>query len=755
MSEIPRKFSLLLLLSSLLLFAYPASTQASVDWAGNMEPRVDRGSPVSIAPTNSAGVDITLHTYQAGVTEGAGQGANIECFLHWDGFDNVADGNWGDTAMSYVGDVGNNDLYHINVDVTSLAAGNYGYTAYCTSDGGANKTWQGDGNGEIQVETPVDPPADTPFLWDMTPLKGGTQVVAEGDTTPVTFSVIYYNQSVTETAGDSGVTCDLFWDGFDDTPDGNWGPESLPFTVDNANGSQTHSIALDVSNLPIGVYGFTSRCSTDGGTTYNWHGEFNDPSNGTLEVVTAPSGIISNLQPPAGSTTLRPPGDTNPLVFSVDYYKAGASDAPGQAAGVTCEVWSDAYDGVADNSWGAIPLTYAGDVSAGLVDRYSASIDISSWGNGIYGFTARCQDSSGLYWYNDVNPTEGGDGTIVVDTAPPPDITNLQPPTGNTTTIPLGSTDDFTFTLDFYKATVTDADANAAGADVVCEMWWDGFDDPVNGRAPDNIWEAEAMTYLEDTSQGYDRFALTIPSAGTTLPAGAYGFTARCQHDGTTYWYGDYNSPADGTLEVFSAGSIATERALWMDRDSIAWRPAYESTITNYELHYDSNGTLNVPTSVGTGIALTKGSVLGSNDYPKFPNADGYTEFTTPTLSDTQLRDILRSEIAIAGYDNTGTLVEASGMQIQGVLDAFYTVTEVETFLGADQLGVNYNGNSTQTLNLWAPTAQSVSVLYYGGTCDSTPTAHPMTFDDASGVWQYTTSNDWNYGYYRYQVSVF
>ena len=30
-----------------------------------------------------------------------------------------------------------------------------------------------------------------------------------------------------------------------------------------------------------------------------------------------------------------------------------------------------------------------------------------------------------------------------------------------------------------------------------------------------------------------------------------------------------------------------------------------------------------------------------------------------------------------------------------------------------------------------------------------------MTFDEASGVWSYTTSTDWNYDYYRYQVDVY
>ena len=95
------------------------------------------------------------------------------------------------------------------------------------------------------------------------------------------------------------------------------------------------------------------------------------------------------------------------------------------------------------------------------------------------------------------------------------------------------------------------------------------------------------MTYAGADNNGYDVFEYTVSSAGTTLPTGDYGYTSRCTYDGTVYWYGDYNDPSDGTLRVFAPSSLDNQSALWVDRDTLAWNPAFKNSITTYELHTD------------------------------------------------------------------------------------------------------------------------------------------------------------------------
>ncbi|MGC8798693.1 MAG: pullulanase-type alpha-1,6-glucosidase, partial [Chloroflexus sp.] len=124
------------------------STQAleppsTIDWVGLMFPRggvahaIDQGS---FAP---AGFDVFVQVYEAGVTPGAGQGAGIECFLHWGRYGQP----WTDLPMTYNTDIGNNDEYKATIPKTvieSLTPGSYGFTAYCKKTVETGRKWKAD-----------------------------------------------------------------------------------------------------------------------------------------------------------------------------------------------------------------------------------------------------------------------------------------------------------------------------------------------------------------------------------------------------------------------------------------------------------------------------------------------------------------------------------------------------------------------------------------------------------------------------------
>ena len=60
--------------------------------------------------------------------------------------------------------------------------------------------------------------------------------------------------------------------------------------------------------------------------------------------------------------------------------------------------------------------------------------------------------------------------------------------------------------------------------------------------------------------------------------------------------------------------------------------------------------------------------------------------------------------MAVAAYDELGRLVDATGIQIPGVLDDVYADALDRN------LGVNWRGN-TPSLAVWAPTAKDVDLL--------------------------------------------
>src|SRR4029450_13608752 len=105
----------------------------------------------------------------------------------------------------------------------------------------------------------------------------------------------------------------------------------------------------------------------------------------------------------------------------------------------------------------------------------------------------------------------------------------------------------------------------------------------------------------------------------------------------------------------------------------------------------------------------------------------------------------LRSQLAVSASSADGTFMDATSLQIPGVLDDLYAY--------GGQLGVVFDGTAP-TLKLWAPTAQNVSLLLYDSSSAATAILRPMALDPATGVWSVTGPSDWYGQDYAYQGAV-
>jgi pullulanase/glycogen debranching enzyme len=119
------------------------TSPSTLDWVGLMYPR---GGVVEAIDEDNAGGDFNVYVqvYEAGVTPGAGQGANIECFLHWGEYGAA----WTDIAMVYNPAVtGNNDEYQGTIPeatLDALAPGSYGFNTYCKKINEGGILWKTD-----------------------------------------------------------------------------------------------------------------------------------------------------------------------------------------------------------------------------------------------------------------------------------------------------------------------------------------------------------------------------------------------------------------------------------------------------------------------------------------------------------------------------------------------------------------------------------------------------------------------------------
>ncbi len=100
---------LMIALCALVLTA-AGSAFATIDWAGNVWP-ADNANVVPTGP-----VDVYAQVYKAGVTDGAGQGADLSAVLNYT-IDYVT---FGQVAMTYNADIGNNDEYTGQIPQSAL-----------------------------------------------------------------------------------------------------------------------------------------------------------------------------------------------------------------------------------------------------------------------------------------------------------------------------------------------------------------------------------------------------------------------------------------------------------------------------------------------------------------------------------------------------------------------------------------------------------------------------------------------------------
>jgi len=115
------------------------SAQATIDWAGNVWP-LHNSNHLPTGP-----IDVYAQVYKAGVTDPGGQGADISAVLYY----TPEGGSQQTAAMTYNGDVGNNDEYTAAVPQSALLGVSYVDVTVIFTDATDGSTYEvtGDQNG--------------------------------------------------------------------------------------------------------------------------------------------------------------------------------------------------------------------------------------------------------------------------------------------------------------------------------------------------------------------------------------------------------------------------------------------------------------------------------------------------------------------------------------------------------------------------------------------------------------------------------
>jgi len=201
---------------------------------------------------------------------------------------------------------------------------------------------------------------------------------------------------------------------------------------------------------------------------------------------------------------------------------------------------------------------------------------------------------------------------------------------------------------------------------------------------------------------------------------------------------------------IGESGGLSEEYAHWLTADTIAWN--VDDASAAYRLHLAPEGGLTLgETGVegGESVPLEWVSDALPEDLAQtWPHLAQYAVLRVPAGVD--VAQALKGQVAVSSQ--AGDAIDATGLQIPGVLDDLYAdaATDVE-------LGPVWEGRSP-VVRLWAPTARSVSLRLFddpeAAADDRTETVE-MTLDPESGVWSATGEAGWDGRYYLYDVEVY
>ncbi len=205
---------------------------------------------------------------------------------------------------------------------------------------------------------------------------------------------------------------------------------------------------------------------------------------------------------------------------------------------------------------------------------------------------------------------------------------------------------------------------------------------------------------------------------------------------------------ASGDTVTASRIDLAKSRAHWVDRGTLLW-DAPSGPGMRYALHFNGRGALRAdPRGVAGGQSLT----LSPAGAPvealrrRFPHLARLTAFTIAPADQAKAPAILKGQIAVSVRDSHGRLIEATGVQIPGVLDDLYPYD--------GPLGPDVRGDGV-TLRVWAPTARSVTLRLSAASSGPWRDSIAMSPDVGSGMWHASGPASWRGCFYAYEVEVY
>ncbi|GAA3944863.1 pullulanase-type alpha-1,6-glucosidase [Allohahella marinimesophila] len=282
------------------------------------------------------------------------------------------------------------------------------------------------------------------------------------------------------------------------------------------------------------------------------------------------------------------------------------------------------------------------------------------------------------------------------------------------------------------------------GADV--NIYW--FN--ANGETPAIEWPG-----VPATSLGNDWYEFQFPSSVTAsnliFNDGQGNQTTDLFRD-SDGCFGETGEEWTDTCDIpeFRPVEIIGARAHWLEPGRLVWRTT-SADISSVRLLSSDTAAISVVEQDGIEtiggesqvVTVTSGGALMASTLEKFPHLAEAPVFSLD-LSDEQAKGLMNTQLVAVAYDEAGGFVEATRVQLPGVIDTFYT-TEA-------QLGPVFDGG-LPSIRVWAPTAQALKLKFYDAGKNLIQTLQADQVEN--GVYTFDGSSDWTDRFYRFEVTVY
>ncbi|MFO7846913.1 MAG: pullulanase-type alpha-1,6-glucosidase [Balneolaceae bacterium] len=191
---------------------------------------------------------------------------------------------------------------------------------------------------------------------------------------------------------------------------------------------------------------------------------------------------------------------------------------------------------------------------------------------------------------------------------------------------------------------------------------------------------------------------------------------------------------------------ISGAAAHWVSADHLIWDSDNEAV--SWKLFFSRDASLTVTktgVSGGRNFTLQPGEVLPNQLSDKFRHISDRPVYSLSEHTDS-IKRALKGQLVAVAFDAEGEPMEATKVQIHGVLDDIFTYD--------GNLGPVYEEDSIE-LKLWAPTAQTVKLSLYDDQKNLVEVVDPVDTSPENGVYRFEGPTGWDELYYLYNINVY